>query len=69
MMDLADTPRQGDLDGRGNRSLKAVNELVLWFLQICLNQVRFMDGLFELDNLGARLNTPCRTQEYTQARG
>jgi len=27
MMDLADTPRQGDLDGRGNLSLRALNEL------------------------------------------
>ena len=57
MMDLADTPRQGDLDGRGNLSLKALNEFVLWFLQVCLDQVKFMDGLFELDKLGPRLNT------------
>ena len=57
MMDLADTPRQGDLDGRGNLSLKALNEFVLWFLQVCLDQVKFMDGLFELDNLGSRLNS------------
>jgi Fic family protein len=35
MMDYADTPRQGDLDGRGNLSLRALNEFVLWFLQVC----------------------------------
>lgn len=57
MMDLADTSRQGELDGRGNLSLKTLNEFVLWFLQVCLDQVKFMDGLFELDNLGSRLNT------------
>jgi Fic family protein len=57
MMDLADSLRQGDLDGRGNLSLKALNEFVLWFLQVCLDQVKFMDRLFELDNLGSRLNT------------
>ncbi|WP_347342203.1 Fic family protein [Bradyrhizobium guangdongense] len=57
MMDMADSSRQGDLDGRGNLSLKALNEFVLWFLQVCLDQVKFMDGLFELDNLGSRLNT------------
>lgn len=56
MMDLADTPRQGDLDGRGNLSLKALNEFVLWFLQVCLDQVKFMDGIFELDSLGPRLS-------------
>jgi len=55
MMDLADTPRQGDLDGRGNLSLKALEEFTLWFLKVCLDQVRFMEGLFELDSLGPRL--------------
>ncbi len=57
MMDLADTPRQGDLDGRGNLSLKALSEFILWFLQVCLDQVKFMDSLFELDSLGQRLRT------------
>ncbi len=55
MMDLADTPRQGDLDGRGNLSQKALAEFALWFLRVCLDQVKFMTSLFELDSLGARL--------------
>jgi Fic family protein len=55
MMDLADTPRQGDLDGRGNLSLKALGEFTLWFLRICVDQVKFMESLFELDHLGPRL--------------
>ena len=55
MMDLADTPRQGDLDGRGNLSQRALNEFVLWFLEIALDQVRFMTDLFELDTLARRL--------------
>jgi|SRR5579883_631469 len=55
MMDYADTPRQGDLDGRGNLSLRALNEFVLWFLRICLDQVNFMSALFEIDALGNRL--------------
>jgi Fic family protein len=57
MMDLADTPRQGDLDGRGNLSQKALGEFVLWFLQICLDQVKFMGSLFEIESLGSRLRT------------
>jgi Fic family protein len=57
MMDLADTPRQGDLDGRGNLSLKALAEFVLWFLRVSLDQVKFMESLFELDSLGRRLRT------------
>jgi Fic family protein len=57
MMDYADTPRQGDLDGRGNLSLHALTEFTLWFLKVCLDQVTFMSGLFDLDNLARRLRT------------
>ena len=55
MMDYADTPRQGDLVGRGNLSLRALNEFVLWFLRVSLDQVNFMSGLFEIDALARRL--------------
>jgi Fic family protein len=55
MMDLADTPRQGDLDGRGNLSQRALVEFTLWFLRVCLDQVRFMSELFELGTLARRL--------------
>lgn len=54
MMDQADTPRQGDLDGRGNLSLKALEEFTRWFLKVCVDQVRFMTGLFELNALAER---------------
>jgi Fic family protein len=55
MMDHADMPRQGDLDGRGNLSLRALGDFTLWFLRVCLDQVQFMSGLFELDTLARRL--------------
>jgi Fic family protein len=57
MMDHADMPRQGDLDGRGNLSQRALTEFVLWFLRVCLDQVTFMSGLFEIDTLVRRLRT------------
>lgn len=57
MMDLADTPRQGDLDGRGNLSQRALTEFILWFLRVCLDQVTFMSGLFDLETLIRRLRT------------
>jgi len=53
-MDLADTPRQGELDGRGNLSQSALEDFTLWFLRVCLDQVKFMSGLFDLDNLAKR---------------
>jgi Fic family protein len=55
MMDLADTPRQGDVDGRGNLSERALIEFVTWFLRVALDQVTFMSELFDLDGLSRRL--------------
>lgn len=55
MMDVADTPRQGDLDGRGNLSEKALIEFVEWFLRVALDQLSFMSSLFDLNGLSARL--------------
>jgi len=55
MMDHADMPRQGDLDGRGNLSRRALSEFTAWFLKVCLDQVTFMSGLFALDTLVERL--------------
>ncbi|MES1990597.1 MAG: Fic family protein [Pseudomonadota bacterium] len=54
MMDHADTPRQGDLDGRGNLSLQALMDFIVWFLRVCIDQVRFMSSLFELEGLSTR---------------
>lgn len=54
MMDHADMPRQGDLDGRGNLSQRALIDFMLWFLQVCLDQVTFMSSLFEFDTLARR---------------
>jgi Fic family protein len=55
MMDHADMSRQGDLDGRGNLSRRALIEFVSWFLRVSLDQVTFMSGLFELNTLVRRL--------------
>jgi Fic family protein len=55
MLDHADVSRQGDLDGRGNLSQRALIDFILWFLRVCLDQVSFMSSLFELDGLARRL--------------
>lgn len=57
MMDHADTPRQGDLDGRGNLSQRALADFVVWFLKVCLDQITFMGELFEIDTLARRLRS------------
>lgn len=55
MMAFADSPRQGDLDGRGNLSERALASFTLWFLRVCLDQITFMSSLFDLPNLVGRL--------------
>jgi len=55
MMEMADTPRQGDLDGRGNLSERALVAFVEWFLRVAIDQVSFMSSLFELETLSERL--------------
>ena len=55
MLDHADMPRQGDLDGRGNLSHRGLIEFTDWFLKVCLDQVNFMSSLFDLENLERRL--------------
>lgn len=57
MMDHADMPRQGDRDGRGNLSERALKDYTVWFLSVCLDQVKFMSSLFEIDTLSKRLRT------------
>lgn len=67
MMDLADTPRQGDLDGRGNLSLRALEEFTDWFLRVALDQVTFMTGQFDLGTLGERLRRYAERREWKPA--
>jgi len=56
-------PRQGDFDGRGNLSRRALIDFIDWFLNACLDQITFMTGLFALDQLTERLNL------YVERRG
>jgi Fic family protein len=54
MMDHADSPRQGDRDGRGNLSESALKDFVEWFLTVALDQVRFSTAMFDLGRLETR---------------
>ncbi|RJF89621.1 Fic family protein [Oleomonas cavernae] len=63
MMDHADMPRQGDLDGRGNLSQRALVDFIRWFLRVCIDQVTFMAGLFEMNTLARRLRTHVERHE------
>ena len=50
-----DQPRRNDLDGRGNLSEEALVAFTRFFLELCIDQVRFMEGLVQPDRLRTRV--------------
>lgn len=51
---LADQPRMGDLDGRGNLSEQRLAEFCTYALNTAIDQARFMAHLFSLENFQTR---------------
>jgi Fic family protein len=52
-----DLPRRNDLDGRGNLSEENLAAFTRFFLTICVDQVKFMEGLMQPDQLRTRVLT------------
>jgi Fic family protein len=50
-----DLPRRNDLDGRGNLSQEALAAFTRFFLEICIDQIGFMEELVQPDRLRARI--------------
>jgi Fic family protein len=50
-----DMTRRNDLDGRGNLSQEGLVEFTKFFLEICIDQVSFMEQLMQPDRLRSRL--------------
>src|SRR6266545_3636614 len=55
MLQAADEPRRGDLDGRGNLTLAGLTEFCRYFLSTCIDQIDFMEGLLEPSELLRRM--------------
>jgi Fic family protein len=51
----ADSPRKGDLDGRGNLSHQELVNFCRYFLQTAIGQIEFMRKLLDADSLLARM--------------
>jgi Fic family protein len=51
-----DRPRRNDLDGRGALSEEALAEFTHFFLEICIDQVEFMESLVQPERLRARIH-------------
>jgi Fic family protein len=57
LLDSADGPRQGDLDGRGNLSEKALRQWCEYFVELADDQVTFMSKLLGLEQLKESIAT------------
>ncbi len=51
----ADEARAGDLDGRGNLSERGLEQWMGYVLEQCLDQVRFMSGMLDLQGMKERI--------------
>jgi len=52
---LADASRKDDYDGRGNLSDMGLRDFCKYFLDVSLDQIRFMKELLDLDNIQNRI--------------
>jgi Fic family protein len=55
LLEAADEPRRGDLDGRGNLTERGLSQFCEFFLVSCVDQVKFMDALLEPTELLNRM--------------
>ncbi len=65
VLQAADEPRRGDLDGRGNLTEAGLEQFSSFFLKTCVDQVTFMESLFEPSEMLARIEV--WTQEEMRA--
>ncbi|HBJ39733.1 MULTISPECIES: Fic family protein [unclassified Hyphomonas] len=54
-LQACDGARRGDLDGRGTLSEEALARFAVFFLEVCLDQIKFMEGLVEPGRLRDRI--------------
>jgi len=67
LLAAADELRRGDLDGRGNLSEAALVDWIDYVLDVCLDQVQFMQSLLNLDGMERRI-AACLTFEQETLR-
>lgn len=65
----ADSPRRGDLDGRGNLSEQALIAWIDYVLDICLDQVQFMTATLNLSAMQQRIAACLIFEEETLRSG
>jgi len=59
LLSNCDLPRRNDLDGRGHLSEEALAKFTKFFLEICIDQVEFMESLMRPKELRERIIVWC----------
>jgi len=59
----ADSPRQGDIDGRGALSDKQLHAFCEFFLRVSIDQIEFMESLLQPGELLRRMKLYCDDEE------
>jgi hypothetical protein len=62
-----DSPRRNDLDSRGALSEEALAAFTKFFLEVCVDQVEFMEGLMQPDALRA-LHSRAQAPSFKRSR-
>ncbi|CAN5749001.1 Fic family protein [soil metagenome] len=65
----ADALREGNMDGRGNLSDRTMTKFCKFFLEVCLDQAQYMDGLLALNGFLDRLEKYVHLREAGMAPG
>jgi Fic family protein len=55
LLQAADNPRQGDLDGRGSLSHAGLVKFCKFFLEVCIDQIDYMSSILEPQELLRRI--------------
>lgn len=69
LLDAADQPRRGDLDGRGNLGQQALVDWIGYVLSVCQDQVAFMAALLNLGDMERRIAACLAYEEQTLRSG
>lgn len=62
LLEAADSPRQGDRDGRGSLSEAALVEFCKFFLEVAIDQIDYMSSLLDTDELSRRIRLYCEDE-------
>lgn len=68
-LSAADLPRRNDFDGRGTLSSKGLADFITFWLDVCLDQVRFMNSMLALGDLQKRYVALALQVLYDYGRG